>query len=533
MQESIETLRTELEERLRFETLLAETSARFVNLPADRIDSEIEDAQRRICEFLDLDRSVLWQIVEREPGTAVLTHIQQPHGGPQVPELPNARDLFPWTGQKVFAGETVTITRISNLPPEAGRDRESFGLYGTKSTVVVPLSIGGGAPFGFLTFAVMREEREWPETVVKGLQLIAQVFANALVRKRTDEQLKKYVREIEELKERLGKENIYLQEEVNQLFEDEEIIGQSDALRYVLTQAKQVAPMDSTVLITGETGTGKELIARAIHRLSKRKDRVMVRVDCAALPATLIESELFGREKGAYTSALTKEIGRFEMADGSTLFLDEVGELSAEVQAKLLRILQSGEFERLGSPKTIRVDVRMIAATNRNLAEEVKKKAFREDLYYRLNVFPIEMPPLRERPDDVPLLVRAFLKDFNRKMGKRIQSVPQKAMEALQRYGWPGNIRELRNVIERAVIISRSDKLNLEMPKNMAETPSPIHSLEEAEYQHILRALKKTGWRIKGPNGAAEILKLKPSTLYTKMKKLGIPLRRNKDGIQT
>jgi transcriptional regulator with GAF, ATPase, and Fis domain len=347
--------------------------------------------------------------------------------------------------------------------------------------------------------------------------------------KRSQEELQKSYAEVKELKERLQAESEYLQDEINFIGRYDEIVGRSEALAQVLKKVEQVASTDSVVLITGETGTGKELIARAIHNRSKRKDRVMVKVDCAALPSTLIESELFGREKGAYTGALTKQIGRFETADGSTLFLDEIGELGVEVQAKLLRVVQDGEFEHLGSVKTNRVDVRLIAATNRDLAERVKGGLFREDLFYRLNVFPIRMPPLRERPEDIPLLVTSFIREFEKKMGKKIRNVPNRVMEELKLYPWPGNIRELRNVIERAVIVTSGEKLNLQLPKilNAAST----RTLKEAEYQHILSTLQKTGWHIKGPRGAATILGVKPSTLYGTMRRLKIPLRPEKGGI--
>ena len=279
----------------------------------------------------------------------------------------NARDFFPWTSQKVLGGETVTISKMTDLPPEAGRDRESFRAYGSKSAVFVPLSMGEGPVFGLLGFAVVREERNWPETVVTGFKLIAQVFANALERKRMDGRLRGYIREIEELKERLERENVYLHEEIKLLVEHTDIVGRSVAMKKVLTHAEQVAKTDSTVLLLGETGTGKELLARAIHSMSLRKDRPLVTVNCASLPPTLIESELFGREKGAYTGAMTKMVGRFEIADGSTLFLDEIGELPLDLQSKLLRVLEDGTFERLGSTKPIHVNVRIIAATNRDI----------------------------------------------------------------------------------------------------------------------------------------------------------------------
>jgi formate hydrogenlyase transcriptional activator len=516
-----------LEERLRFEMLLAETSSRFINLPADQIDSEIKDAQRRICEFLKLDRSSLGQIAEQEPESLLLTHIHHQVATP-FPERLNADDFFPWTKQKVLSGETVIITNMSELPPEAGRDRESYSKFGSKSVVIAPLSVGGGPIFGLLTFSVMREEREWPDTVVMGFRLIAEVFANALARKRADEQLKKYLREIEELKKRLEKENIYLKDEAKLQCFHEEIIGESEVLKKILAQAKRVAQTESSVLIVGETGTGKELIARAIHCQSKRSNLVMVKVDCASLPSALIESELFGREKGAYTGALAKQIGRFELADGSTIFLDEIGDLPLELQTKLLRVLQNGEFERLGSPKTIHINVRVIAATNRNLEEAVKKGIFREDLYYRLKVFPIQVPPLREHREDIPLLVHAFLTEFSGKMGKKIRKVPESTMKMLKQYQWPGNVRELRNIIEQAVIITDGDELQVNLPQGISGSASEVDTLEKAERQHIIRALEKTMWRIKGRNGAAELLGLKPSTLYAKMEKLGIPTNREK-----
>jgi transcriptional regulator with GAF, ATPase, and Fis domain len=424
--------------------------------------------------------------------------------------------------QKVLAGEMITITKISNLPPEADRDKENYGLAGSKSNVLVPLSVGGGPPFGLLTFAVLREERDWPDTFVKGFQLIAQVFANALARKHADEQLKKHVGEIEELKQRLERENIYLREEVKLLVEHTDIVGQSAAMKKVLSQAEQVAQTDSTVLLLGETGTGKELLARAIHSMSLRKDRPMITVNCASLPPTLIESELFGREKGAYTGALTKMIGRFEIADGSTIFLDEIGEVPFDLQSKLLRVIEDGTFERIGSTKPLHVNVRIIAATNRDIEQEVKDGKFRRDLYYRLNVFPITIPPLRERPEDIPLLVRAVVKEFQKRMGKEIENIPKRTMQALQSYSWPGNVRELRNLIEHAIILNKGKTLEVDVPNRASSEKDTTDKLEDLERRHIVAVLEKTGWRIAGQGGAAEVLGLKRTTLQAKMKKLGI-----------
>ena len=336
--------------------------------------------------------------------------------------------------------------------------------------------------------------------------------------------------EIAQLKERLQQENIYLRQEISLDHARGEIIGRSEAIRQVLRLAGQVAPTNSSVLIQGETGTGKELVARLVHQLSPRHGYLMVKVNCTALPATLIESELFGREKGAYTGALTRQTGRFEVANGSTLFLDEIGELPLELQAKLLQVIQEGRFERLGSTKTISVDVRVIAATNRDLAEEVRRGRFRQDLYYRINVFPIQMPPLRERIDDIPLMVNAFVDEFAGKFGRKISRVPRRVMDAMLRYAWPGNIRELRNVIERAVIVSPGDTLAPDLPSLTTGDAPAATTLAEAEARHISATLKRTGGRIKGANGAAALLGMKPSTLYTRMKKLGIHARDQEEG---
>ncbi len=348
------------------------------------------------------------------------------------------------------------------------------------------------------------------------------VFRDTTERRQREEALRQSYAEIERLKDRLQAESDYLKAEIKVVHSQREVTGQSAAIQKVLGLVEQVAPTDSSVLVRGETGSGKELFAQAIHRLSPRGKHLMVKVNCAALPSGLVESELFGREKGAFTGALTRQVGRFEVADGSTLFLDEIGELSLEVQAKLLRVLETGEFERLGSPKTIKVDVRLIAATNRDLLEEVRKGRFREDLYYRLNVFPIRVPPLRERTEDIPQLVWTFLEEFCTRMGKKITQVPRKTMEALQRYPWPGNVRELRNVIEHSAIVTTGDTLRVPMLDDTVAAATPPQTLADSERQLILGALESRGWRIKGPNGAAAALGLNPSTLYSRMKKLGI-----------
>jgi transcriptional regulator with GAF, ATPase, and Fis domain len=343
-------------------------------------------------------------------------------------------------------------------------------------------------------------------------------------RKEVENELRQALDAIKALKEQLEAETLYLQEEIALEHDYKNIIGSSNALQYVLFKVEQIAGADTSVLILGETGTGKELIARAIHSTSGRGNRPLVKVNCAALPAELIESELFGHEKGAFTGAHTRHPGRFEVANGASIFLDEIGELPLELQAKLLRVLQDGEFERLGSTRTIKVDVRVIAATNRHLEEDVRSGRFRKDLWYRLNVFPITVPPLRDRLDDIPLLVNHFVNRFSQKQGKKITSVPKAVMESLQRYSWPGNVRELENVIERAVISTTGPGLRLaeSLKCDGGEGNNHAKSLAQIEREYILKVLESTNWKVSGKDSAAEILALDRSTLRARMDKLGI-----------
>jgi formate hydrogenlyase transcriptional activator len=346
-------------------------------------------------------------------------------------------------------------------------------------------------------------------------------------RKGTEESLRSAYAENKQLKDRFQAENIYLHKVIDKEYNFGEIIGRSNALEYVFFKVEQVAPQEATVLLLGETGTGKGLVARSIHNKSSRKDRPMITVNCSALPANLIESELFGREKGAFTGSHDRQMGRFELADNSTLFLDEIGEMPIDLQTKLLRVIQDGEFERLGSPKTIKVNVRIIASTNRILEEEIRKGRFREDLFYRLNVFPITIPPLRQRKEDIPILVDYFVAKFNKKTGKKIETVSKNTLNVLQDYDWPGNVRELESIIERAVITSQGTGLQIldrfENPlKDCALEAQDSKSLATLERDHILQALEKTGWRIEGGKGAAALLGLNPSTLRGRMRKDGI-----------
>jgi PAS domain S-box-containing protein len=343
-------------------------------------------------------------------------------------------------------------------------------------------------------------------------------------RKQSEVELQQAHEELEQLKNQLEAENVYLHQELQLDPTFGEIVGQSDAIKYVLFKVTQVAPANTTVLITGETGTGKELVARAIHGASSRRDRAFIKVNCGALAPSLIESELFGHEKGAFTGAGARKLGRFELANGGTIFLDEIGELPLELQVKLLRVIQENEFERLGGTKTIKADVRIVAATNRNLKLEVENGRFREDLWYRLNVYPITVPPLRQRKEDIPLLVEHFVNGYAKKFGKTITSVSPRALQTFHSHSWPGNVRELANAIERAVIHAKGSVLySIDRFEEIAEEPPfAAKTLEEVEREYIMRTLENTGWRIEGPNGAANVLGLNPSTLRTRMIKLGI-----------
>ena len=356
------------------------------------------------------------------------------------------------------------------------------------------------------------------------LLAIEDVTEREYYKRRLEELVDERTAEIRKLKDKLEAERAYLQEEIKLEFNHENIIGRSNEIRYVFYKVEQIAATDTNVLVLGETGTGKELVARAIHALSTRKDRALVKMNCAALPSNLIESELFGHEKGAFTDAHSKRLGRFEIANGTTLFLDEIGELPLGLQPKLLQVIETGEFERLGSSDTIKVDVRIIAATNRNLEAEVGKGTFREDLWYRLNIFPITMPPLRERREDIPLLANYFIDRISKRLGKSINLVPANVMDALRSYHWPGNIRELENVLERAVINSSGPKLHLvdELKKANKMPAEANRTLADVERDYILQVLERTHWKISGKNSAAEILDLDRSTLRARMRKLNI-----------
>jgi formate hydrogenlyase transcriptional activator len=422
---------------------------------------------------------------------------------------------------RVFQSGEVLV-----LSPEDVQ-RDGLDRYGLQSVVHVPLK-GRHGVAGVLSLGARREKAFCPDELPFLSQVASQV-AIAIENARV-------FGEVSELKNQLAREKLYLEDEIRTELKFEEIVGKSEALRRVLAQVETVAPTDSTVLIYGETGSGKELIARALHNLSTRASGSFVKLNCAAIPTGLLESELFGHERGAFTGAIAQRIGRFELANRGTIFLDEIGEVPLELQPKLLRVLQEREFERLGSTRTLRTDARLVAATNRDLEALVSEQKFRSDLYYRLNVFPVRVPSLRERPEDIPLLVRHFVQQFSRRLGKTIDSIASDTMSALTRYPWPGNIRELQNVIERAVILTAGPVLNvrgddLRAPAQQPALPTPSNgnmraALDEAERRQILSALEQANWIVAGPTGAAARLGLKRSTLQSRMQKLGIRIAR-------
>ena len=424
----------------------------------------------------------------------------------------------------VFRTAKPTLHSLAN---GIGGD-EVAGPEGIRFGCVVPL-FSSDKTIGVLSVG----RRDGPAFTERDLQLLVQVSTQVAIA--LDNSMA--WGQINDLKSQLAREKVYLEDEIRSEMHFRDIVGKTKALREILQQVEVVAPTDSTVLIYGETGTGKEAIARAIHDLSRRKTKAFVKLNCAALPTGLMESELFGHEKGAFTGAISQRIGRFELANGGSVFLDEIGEIPLEVQPKLLRVLQEREFERLGGSKTLRTDARLIAATNRDLETMVREQKFRSDLYYRLNVFPIRVPPLRERADDIPLLVRHFDQQFGRRMGKTIETIPSETMDALVGYHWPGNIRELQNVIERAVILTAGSVLNVavgELTSRSTQSPAPRSGaqkdmqsvLDETERQHITQALEAANWVIAGPNGAAARLGMKRSTLHARMQKLGVQITR-------
>ena len=516
-----------LEQQLKFEKLISQFSTRFINLPLEKIDAEINRSLKFLAEFMDAEYCCLNSYSE-ETGLASTTHFYAIPSLESFVALDNFREIpmdhFPYVMSELVGNGWICISDVDTLPPDAKNIKKFLNDFGVKSMLYVAMIIDEKL-IGALGFDSYTKKIDWSAKYISRLKLIGEIFANALTRKKQQEELVAAQKQIEKLKNQFENESRYLQQEIRTEHNFDEIIGRSGPLKNTLTQVKQVAPTDSTALILGETGTGKELIARAIHKNSRRSNRPLVKVNCAALPTYLIESELFGHEKGAFTGAINQHIGRFEMANEGTIFLDEIGEMPLELQVKLLRVLQEGEFERIGNPKTLNVDVRVIAATNRDLLKEVEAGNFRQDLYYRLNVFPIEVPPLRERMEDIPFLVRQFVSKTGKKIGKSIDIIPDKFISILNEHYWPGNIRELENIVERAVITSNTNVLTLKhalIKSKSAPDKELSGSLEEVERNYILQVLNSCNWKIEGRSGASTILGLNPSTLRSRMLKLGL-----------
>jgi len=547
-----ERLLTEARDNLELRVAKRTSELTETNEELQTTQAELRYEKDRLKLLLELTNNVVSNLEIRDVLKAVIANVRQTMrsdfagvglpdsdgGRLRVHALAFAGDGTLTENESVPAEETVPsrvfrtgnswVGKIQDLS-EIPTGNNAFLALGLKTACVLPL-LSRKRVLGILILGRREDDRYIQEDIEFLTQVsnqIAIAVENALS-----------FRQISELTDKLALEKLYLEDEIRADADFEEIAGTSQALQRVLRLVETVAPTDSTVLISGETGTGKELIARAIHNLSPRASKTFVKLNCAALPAGLLESELFGHEKGAFTGAVAQRIGRLELADHGTIFLDEVGEIPLELQPKLLRVLQEREIERLGGTRTIRTDVRLIAATNRDLAGMVQGQTFRSDLYFRLNVFPVEVPPLRERPEDIPLLVRHFAEEISRRMNKTIETISSETMKALSQYQWPGNIRELQNVIERAVILSAGPSLNVPLTELQPRTApvlarddqsahstrrTPVRSiLAEVDRDQIIRALKETDGRIGGPNGAANRLGLKRTTFITRMKKLGI-----------
>ncbi len=516
------------DELRRFEKLAATLSSQFARLHVEQIAAAVAGALEQTGQAIGVGACALVEFGEGEPVSAV--HVwpsaEATFGAAACPP----RSLL----ERLRQREVLTMTAADAVDGPIDRDRRAHFQPG----LGVPVVVADQLVCALLMWAP-RPAGEWSDAVIERVRLIAEIFGVALQRVRQDTALRASVATIERLNARLAADNVYLQEEIKTYHDFDEIVGEGPALRLALTRLGQVAPMNSSVLLLGETGTGKELFARALHDRSRRRARALVRVNCAALPPTLVESELFGHEKGSFTGAVSMRQGRFELADGGTIFLDEIGDLSPEIQAKLLRVLQEGEFERVGSSRTRRVDVRVIAATHRDLEADVASGRFRVDLYYRLSVYPVHLPALRERPEDIPSLVWFFIQRQQRELGRRITRVPQSVMSTLQQHSWPGNVRELENVVERAMIRSTGDTLQLDETFGRARargadgSAATADTLDAIQRAHIEAILAECGWRINGRRNAAERLGLHPNTLRFRMKKLGIvcPGRRGRPAL--
>ena len=513
------------------ERLLSEISATYINLPTEKFKEVIKNDLGRLGNLLKVDRCLLYWITEDGKQFRWNDELVWANSDEYLSTMPPTEERdwdffenFRYSFDKWVKNEVVKFESLDELPEEASRLKEIYRRFGLKSSLSVPV-FASGLPKGALIISSTRKQRTWTEDLVQKIRLFGEVFANALVRKANEEEIQRGIDHIKKLKEQIEADYLYLTEEIELEHSHGEIVGKSQAMQRILSKVKMVAPTDASVLLLGETGTGKGLIARHIHNASRRCNRPLIQVNCAALSPSLIESEMFGHEKGAFTGAIGRREGRFEQARGTTLFLDEIGELPLELQPKLLRVLQDGEFERVGGKTTIKTDARIIAATNRDLEKDVENGKFRRDLWYRLNVFPIFVPPLRERLDDIPLFVNWFLEKYSKWSGKKFQMIPKKTIKSLRDYSWPGNIRELENLIERAVITCPERQLHIEIPVKSGMVLNQKMTFQEVERSYLLGLLSRTSWVIEGPNGAASQAGLTPSTLRFRMNKLGIKRR--------
>jgi len=518
----------ETERVQRLEQTIADIAAILVRVRADDLDTEINNALGQIGEATDADLCVFLRCDDPDASTYKVNYEWNGDAvdGPVFSRIGLADD-YPWLVRQLEKKRPLHLSNPDDFALEAKAEFKLFERFGIQSMNWEPFEAAHGR-CGYIGLGTVNRA---PDGLLPQLGLFGNIVAEAIDRQRADVELEQSFNEIQALKERLVAENETLRQEVDVLYADDELIGKSHVFRTAMFQAEQVASTDSSVLLLGETGTGKGLLARRIHDLSGRSQRPLVTVNCAALPSSLIESELFGHEKGAFTGAITRKVGRFELAHGGTIFLDEVGDLPTELQAKLLRVLQDQKFERLGSSTTVTVDVRIIAATNRDLDQLIEQGVFRADLYYRLGVFPIQAPALRDRRGDIPLLVWFFISELQHRLGRSFDEISARAMDALTAYDWPGNVRELRNIIERAMILSPTSVLQLDdwFPGNerFTGTSSGAHdqdgeTIKEVERAHIEKVLNACDWKIRGEDGAAERLGLKRTTLQSRMKKLGI-----------
>lgn len=506
-----------------FEEMLATISTRLLKASYDEADDVMVESLRQVCQFIGGNRITLsWVNMENRTGEVLYTWHET--GGLMLYVIDV--DKFPFLTEKLLAGESLIVRNVSNMAGKMSTDEDTLLDVNMKSFLFYPLQVAGDV-VGLLTMGNDVKYCDWGEQEMTDLQVFGELFANFVLRMRQKMALDAALEGLHKATERLEAENVYLRTEIKLNHDFEEIVGESDALRRSLQMVEQVADTMTPVLILGETGTGKELIARALHEHSSRKHRPLVKVNCAALPANLIESELFGYEKGAFTSADASKRGRFDLAHGSTLFLDEIGEIPYELQAKLLRVLQEGEFERLGGSKTVKVDVRIIVATNRDLWQACEDGEFRSDLFYRINTFPIELPALRDRGDDIRMLTEHFARLHAQRLGREISAISARMMKRLESYDWPGNVRELEGVIQRALLSSSGPILELgqslvDRRKAIDGDESAAYKLHSVERDHIVAILEERRWKISGGKGAAAALGIPPSTLRSKMKKLGI-----------